>query len=85
MASKKTEIDPFAEAKFLEDLEKRARVQKNLVGTEILPEWAVSVGEWLVVNPWRLLAPLACMLYIVLRFVYGEGWREIVLAIFGGF
>jgi len=73
------------ESKFLEQLEQRAGEQKRLVATEIMPTWARGVGEWLVVNPWRVLVPLSAILYIFLRLVFGDGVREVVLAIFGGF
>ncbi len=73
------------ESKFLEELETKAREQRKLVGTEILPKWAVGVGEWLAVNPWRVLVPIAGITYYVLRITLGTGFRELTLAIFGGF
>lgn len=74
-----------SENKFLEELEAIAREQKRLANTTILPRWALGAGEWLVVNPWRVLVPIATISYLTLRLVFGESTREIVLAIFGGF
>lgn len=73
------------ESDFLRELESKAIEQRKLVGTEILPNWAVGIGEWLVINPWRVIIPLAGLLYISLRLIWGEPIREAVLAIFGGF
>lgn len=74
-----------AEAGFLEKLEAIAQEQRKLSGTEIMPRWAVGIGEWLVVHPWRVLVPLAGILYIVFRMILGTGFRELILALFGGF
>jgi len=73
------------ESDFLLKLEQRAEEQKRIVKTEILPRWAVGIGEWLVVNPWRMLAPLALLAYGIWRMAYGVNAREIILGIFGGF
>ena len=74
-----------SENKFLEELEKIASEQKKIAKTTILPKWALGMGEWLVVNPWRVLIPISTMIYLLARIVFGENVREIVLAIFGGF
>lgn len=69
----------------MRELESKAAEQRKLVGTEILPHWAIGIGEWLVINPWRVIIPLAALLYIGLRILIGESVREAVLALFGGF
>lgn len=74
-----------SEANFIRELEARAVEQHKLVATEILPSWARGVGEWLVVNPWRVIMPMALLAYSAWRIVYGENAREIILAIFGGY
>lgn len=73
------------EINFIQELEKKAGEQKRLLETEILPDWAKGAGEWLVVNPWRVLVPLASIMYLVSRIMYGERLREMILALFGGF
>lgn len=79
MSNKRTEKE------FLELLEKKASEEKKILATEIMPSWAKGMGEWLVVNPWRVMVPFACILYLVFRIVYGQMFREIILGIFGGF
>lgn len=74
-----------SEHDFLQLLEERASQEKKIVQSGILPSWAASFGEWLGVNPWRLLVPSAVVIYLLLRVVGGETTREVVLALFGGF
>lgn len=73
------------ESEFIRNLEKKAREQRRLVESEILPDWAKGVGEWLVVNPWRVIMPMALLAYGLWRIAYGEGAREMILGIFGGY
>lgn len=73
------------ERDFLQILEERAREEKRVVRSGILPNWAAVFGEWLGVNPWRTLIPSSVFLYLCLRLALGDVIREIVLAIFGGF
>ena len=48
-----------------------------------MPEWARGLGEWLVVNPWRVLVPLAGVGYLLLRVTYGVAYRELILGLLG--
>lgn len=73
------------EHNFIEELEKKAKVQHKLVETEVMPEWAKGFGLWLAVNPWRVLIPLSAILYVLLRMTLGLGMVEKVLELFGGF
>ena len=73
------------EMDFLKKLEQQSSAQRRLVQTELIPEWAKGLGDWLVVNPWRLVIPVASMVYIVFRIVYGTKFREFILGLFGGF
>lgn len=73
------------EEDFILKLESRAREQKKLVGTELLPKWAKGMGEWLVVNPWRVLVPIAGATYLGLRIILDSRFREIILGLFGGY
>lgn len=73
------------ESEFLKELESRANEEKRLLKTEIMPNWAKKLGDWLVVHPWRVLVSVAGMTYGVLRIVGGVGYRELILEIFGGF
>ena len=73
------------ENKFIEELEQRAGTQKKLVETEMIPSWAKGLGDWLAVNPWRVIVPLSAIAYSILRTAYGENYREFILGLFGGF
>lgn len=74
-----------SEHRFIEELEAKAKEQHKLVETQMIPEWARGVGGWLAVNPWRVLVPVASILYTVLRIGYGEQFRDFILGLFGGF
>ncbi len=74
-----------SEAEFLKIIELKAREERQILDTEIIPTWAKGIGEWLVVNPWRVMVPLASIVYLVIRLSYGQSFREIILGIFGGF
>lgn len=77
--SHKTEIA------FLQELERRGSEERKLLHTELLPAWARGLGDWLVVNPWRVLIPLAILLYGICRLFYGAHFSELILKLFGGF
>ena len=74
-----------AESKFIAELEQKAREQGKLVETQLIPDWAKGLGNWLATNPWRVIIPLAGMGYGVCRIAYGLQFRELILGIFGGF
>ena len=73
------------ESSFITELEKRAESQRKLVNTEIIPDWARGVGDWLATNPWRVVVPLSGLAYGLLRTTYGSSFRELILGLFGGF
>ena len=73
------------ESSFITELEKRAESQRKLVNTEIIPDWASGVGDWLATNPWRVVVPLSALAYGLLRTTYGSSFRELILGLFGGF
>lgn len=74
-----------AEREFLEILESKAREQRRVVESGILPSWAGAFGNWMGFNPWRLIVPVSFLLYVLLRVFAGVYFRELVLGIFGGF
>jgi hypothetical protein len=73
------------ERDFLRDLEYKAKEQGKLVKTELMPGWARGLGDWLAINPWRVLVPVAALTYILLRISGGSELREFILGLFGGF
>lgn len=73
------------ETNFIKEIEVKAREQRKLVETEVMPGWAKGLGNWLAVQPWRVLIPISGMAYMVSRIVYGSQFREFILGLFGGF
>ena len=76
--------DIMKELEFVKVLEKRASLERKLLETEVMPGWAKRLGDWLVVNPWRMLVPIAGIGYLVVRSWLGVGFREWILGLFGG-
>lgn len=74
-----------SERSFVAELEQKAREQRKLAETELVPGWAKGLGNWLAVHPWRVILPLAVMIYGLWRMVNGSGVREFILGLFGGF
>jgi hypothetical protein len=74
-----------SEAEFLKTIEKKAVEEKRILDTELMPSWARGIGEWLVVNPWRVMVPLSMLVYGLWRMVYGVDARELILGLFGGY
>jgi len=74
-----------SETEFLKAIEKKAVEERRIIDTELMPSWARGVGEWLVVNPWRVMVPLSMLVYGLWRIVYGVDAREFILGLFGGF
>ena len=74
-----------SEHSFIQELEDRAGEQQRLVQTELIPTWAKGLGDWLAVNPWRVLVPLSAIAYGLLRTAYDSSFRELILGLFGGF
>jgi hypothetical protein len=74
-----------SETEFLKAIEKKAVEERRIIETELMPSWARGVGEWLVVNPWRVMVPLSMLVYGLWRMVYGVDARELILGLFGGF
>lgn len=73
------------ESKFIAELEQKSREQHRLAETQLIPDWAIGMGDWLVENPWRILVPCSGILYLALRMLLGVGYREFILGLFGGF
>ena len=74
-----------SESRFIQELESRTVEQQKLVQTELIPDWAKGLGDWLAVNPWRVLVPIAGIWYLVARSWFGVNFRELTLGLFGGF
>ena len=80
-----TKRSSLREKSFIVSLEARAAQQRRLAQTEVMPRPLAGIGEWLAVNPWRVLIPVACILYLLMRVVFGTPFRELTLRVFGGY
>mgnify|MGYP003475834159 FL=1 len=74
-----------SETEFLKVIEKKAVEERKILNTELMPSWARGVGEWLVVNPWRVMIPVSGISYILFRIALGTNFRELILGLFGGY
>ena len=66
---------------FLLELEKRASENERLIKNSGA---AFIISFWFGEHPWRILIPLAFLLSLLLRIIFGRAYFEIVLWIFGG-
>ena len=78
-------MSKLTESSFIELLEQKAKQERRLHATNIMPEWARGVGDWLAINPWRVLVPVAGIVYLVLRIMLGTRYRELIFGLSGGF
>lgn len=70
---------------FLEELERRASQQEQLLSQMPYQKVFVTASLWLGQHPWRILIPLAFILTLIFRFVLGYRYYELILKLFGGF
>lgn len=73
------------ERDFLKLLEDRAKEQESLIRRMPFQSLFTATSLWLGEHPWRLLIPLAFLLTLAFRLIFGLAYYELVLKIFGGF
>lgn len=73
------------EREFLQQLEKRAIEQKNIMQGVPFPEIFTTVSVWLGKHPWRILIPIAFVLTVLLQSIFERRFDTLVLRILGGF
>jgi hypothetical protein len=71
------------EHEFIKTLRERAREQEKLIKSMPLPKVFSSVSLWLGNHPWRILVPLAFILTLVLRAIFGKPFEDFILKLFG--
>lgn len=71
------------EREFLQELQLRAREQHKVMNDMPFPRFFTLVSEWLGNHPWRFLIPLALLLTIIFRLVFGQAYDNMILDIFG--
>lgn len=73
------------EREFLKLLEDRAQEQEKLIKQMPFQSLFTATSLWLGEHPWRLLIPLAVILTLLFRILFGYRYYELILSIFGGF
>ena len=73
------------ERDFLKLLEERAQEQEKLIKQMPFQSLFTTTSLWLGEHPWRLLIPLAFILTVILRLIFGFPYYTFILKIFGGF
>lgn len=71
------------EHEFIKILRERAKEQEKLIKSMPLPKVFSSVSLWLGNHPWRILVPLAFILTLVFRAIFGKPYEDLILIIFG--
>ncbi len=67
------------EREFILKLQERAREQEQAIAK--IPFFSFVV-KWLSVHPWRYLIPLAFILTLLLRFIFGSAYTDNILYLF---
>lgn len=71
------------EHEFIKTLRERAKEQEKLIKSMPLPKVFSSVSLWFGNHPWRILVPLAFILTLVFRVMFGKPYEDFILKIFG--
>lgn len=71
------------EHEFLLKLRERAGEQEKLMRDIPFPKIFLSVTLWFGNHPMRIIIPLAVTLTLILRSVFGSGYYNFILKIFG--
>lgn len=71
------------EREFIKTLRERAKEQEKLITSMPLPRIFSSISLWFGNHPWRILVPLAFILTIVFRVIFGKSYENFILIIFG--
>jgi hypothetical protein len=70
------------EREFLIELRHRAQEQHILMRNMPFPYAFTFIAEWLGNHPWRLLIPLAFVLTLLFRGIFGTGYVDFILKLF---
>jgi len=71
------------EREFITTLRERAKEQEKLIKSMPLPKVFSSISLWFGNHPWRILIPLAFILTLVFRVIFGKPYEDLILIIFG--
>lgn len=67
------------EREFLQKLQERAIEQERAI--QMIPFFSFVI-KWLSVHPWRYLIPLAFLLTLLLRWIFGSSYTDAILHLF---
>ncbi len=67
------------EHKFLHILQERAREQERAMKAMPFPKIFAFVITWLSNHPWRYLIPLAFLISLFLRGIFGSSYTDFIL------
>ena len=70
------------EREFLTELRKRSQEQHRIMRNMPFPYAFTLIVEWLGNHPWRLLIPLAFILTLIFRVVFGPAYVDFTLKLF---
>lgn len=71
------------EHEFIKTLQERAKEQEKLIRDMPMHRVFYSISFWFGNHPWRILVPLAIIITLALRLIYGKPYDDFVLNIFG--
>jgi hypothetical protein len=71
------------EQEFIKKLRERAREQEKLIRGMPMHRVFSSISFWFGNHPWRILVPLAVILTVMLRLLYGQPYDDFILKLFG--
>lgn len=72
------------EREFLLTLQDKAREQERAMKAVPFPKVFHFVIEWLSYHPWRFLIPLAFLVSLLLRSIFGTNYTDFILRLFRG-
>lgn len=70
------------ESEFILKLQERAKEQEKIVKDMPLSKIFGTVSLWLGHHPWRILVPMAFLITILFRGIFGGDYTDFILAIF---
>jgi len=70
------------EREFIHKLQRRAKEQETLMHGVPAPSLFFKISLWLGRHPWRLLIPLAFLISLLFRNIFGPSYIDLILLIF---
>ena len=70
------------EREFLYLLQERAREQERAMKSVPFPKFFAFIVEWLSHHPWRFLIPLAFIVSLIFRGIFGGHYTDFILRLF---